>query len=135
MKLPTNGVAKQLRSYFGSLIIFFFIIGIIIAFIQFPVLDTNKEVVMMLVGTLAASLSMVISTLTGRDPHDVDALKSTIEKKEQQIEFLVKTKDDLESMVINLQKQMLENLDHVVDKVILKAAIDFDEKYHPSKKD
>tara|TARA_X000001316_G_C902593_1_gene20322 strand:+ start:97 stop:504 length:408 start_codon:yes stop_codon:yes gene_type:complete len=135
MKLPTNGVAKQLRSYFGSLIIFFFIIGIIIAFIQFPVLDTNKEVVMMLVGTLAASLSMVISTLTGRDPHDVDALKSTIEKKEQQIEFLVKAKDDLESMVINLQKQMLENLDHVVDKVILKAAIDFDEKYHPSKKD
>ena len=78
---------------------------------------------------------MVISTLTGRDPHDVDALKSTIEKKEQQIEFLVKAKDDLESMVINLQKQMLENLDHVVDKVILKAAIDFDEKYHPSKKD
>jgi len=34
-----------------------------------------------------------------------------------------------------LQEQMLENLDHVVDKVILKAAIDFDEKYHPSKKD
>lgn len=134
MKLPKNGVAKQLRSYFGSLIIFLFIIGIIVAFIQYPVLDTNKEVVMMLVGTLAASLSMVISTLTGRDPHDIDALKSTIEKKEHQIELLVKAKDDLEAMVIGLQKQMLDNQDMVLDRVILKAAMDFDDKNNPPRK-
>ena len=135
MNIPSNGRAKALRSYFGSLIIFLFIIGIIVVFIQFPVLDTNKEVVMMLVGTLAASLSMVVSTLTGRDPHDVDALKNTIEKKEHQIELLVKAKDDLEEMVINLQKQMLENQDMVLDRVILKAAMDFDDKHNPPKKE
>lgn len=134
MKLPTNGRAKALRSYFGSLIIFLFIIGIIIIFIQFPVLDTNKEVVMMLVGTLAASLSMVVSTLTGRDPHDIDALKSTIEKKENQISMLVDAKDRLEEMVINLQKEMLQNQDNMMDKIILKAAMDFDDKHNPSQK-
>jgi len=134
MKLPTNGRAKALRSYFGSLIIFLFIIGIIIVFIQFPVLDTNKEVVMMLVGTLAASLSMVVSTLTGRDPHDIDALKSTIEKKENQISMLVDAKDRLEEMVINLQKEMLQNQDNMMDKIILKAAMDFDDKHNPSQK-
>ena len=135
MNIPSNGVAKELRSYFGSLLIFFFITGLILFLIKFPVLDSNNPIGMMLVGTLAASLSMVVSTLTGRDPHDVDALKNTIEKKEHQIELLVKAKDDLEEMVINLQKQMLENQDMVLDRVILKAAMDFDDKHNPPKKE
>lgn len=134
MNLPTNGRAKALRSYFGSLIIFLFIIGIIVVFIQYPVLDTNKEVVMMLVGTLAASLSMVVSTLTGRDPHDIDALKGSIEKKENQIELLVSEKDRLEKMIIELQTQILENYDNTLDRVLLSKSIDYDLQNNPPKK-
>ena len=47
--------------------------------------------------------------------------------------MLVKEKDRLESMIIQLQKQMLENQDNIMDKVILKAAIDFDERNNPPK--
>tara|TARA_R110000868_G_scaffold6481_2_gene36657 strand:+ start:387 stop:791 length:405 start_codon:yes stop_codon:yes gene_type:complete len=128
MKLPKNGVAKELRSYSGALLIFFFIVALVVVFIQYPVLESNKEVVMMLVGTLSASLAMVISTITGSKPDDINALKATIEKKEDQIELLVAAKDNLEDMIINLQKQMLENLDNMMDKIILKAAMDFDDK-------
>ena len=42
--------------------------------------------------------------------------------------MLVGEKDRLESMVINLQKQMLQNQDDVMDKIILKAAMDFDDR-------
>ena len=128
MKLPKNGVAKELRSYSGALLIFFFIVALVVVFIQYPVLESNKEVVMMLVGTLSASLAMVISTITGSKPDDINALKATIEKKEDQIELLVAAKDNLEDMIINLQKQMLENQDNMMDKIILKAAMDFDDK-------
>jgi hypothetical protein len=128
MKLPKNGVAKELRSYSGALLIFFFIVALVVVFIQYPVLESNKEVVMMLVGTLSASLAMVISTITGSKPDDINALKATIEKKEDQIELLVEAKDNLEDMIINLQKQMLENQDNMMDKIILKAAMDFDDK-------
>lgn len=128
MKLPKNGVAKELRSYSGALLIFFFIVALVVVFIQYPVLESNKEVVMMLVGTLSASLAMVISTITGSKPDDINALKATIEKKESQIELLVAAKDNLEDMIINLQKQMLENQDNMMDKIILKAAMDFDDK-------
>mgnify|MGYP003628281048 CR=1 FL=1 len=128
MKLPTNGRAKALRSYFGALTIFIFIVAIIVVLIQFPVLDSNKEIVMTLIGMLAASLGLVVSTLTGRDPHDVDALKNTIDKKESQIQMLVESKDKLEEMVINLQREMLQNQDNMMDKIILKAAMDFDDK-------
>ncbi len=133
MKLPSNGVAKEIRHYVGSLFIFLFVIGIIVALIQFPVLDTNKEVVMMLIGTISASIGIVVSTITGSKPDDITALKNNLEKKENQIELLVKAKDQLEGMVIDLQKQMLENQDAIMDKIILKAAIDYDTKNNPSK--
>ena len=128
MTLPKNGVAKQIRSYVGSLFIFLFVIGIIITLLQFPVLESNKEVVMMLIGTIAASIPVIISSITGTKLDDVNALKGTVEKKEHQIELLIGEKDRLESMVINLQKQMLENQDDVMDKIILKAAMDFDDR-------
>lgn len=134
MNLPKNGVAKEIRHYVGSLFIFLFVIGIIVALIQFPVLDTNKEVVMMLIGTISASIGIVVSTITGSKPDDITQLKNNLEKKEHQIELLVKAKDQLEAMVIDLQKQMLENQDAIMDKIILKAAIDYDEKNNPSKK-
>jgi|TARA_A100001011_G_scaffold202149_1_gene210501 hypothetical protein len=128
MNLPKNGVAKEIRHYIGSLFIFLFIIGIIVALIQFPVLDTNKEVVMMLIGTISASIGLVISTITGSKPDDVNSLKSEIEKKQLKIDMLTQGKDDLEDMVINLQKEMLENQDDIMDKIILKAALDFDDR-------
>jgi low affinity Fe/Cu permease len=128
MALPKNGVAREIRHYVGSLFIFLFVIGIIIVLIQFPVLDTNKEVVMMLIGTISASIGIVVSTITGAKPDDINALKSDLEKKQLQINMLTKSKDDLEGMVINLQKQMLDNQDDVMDKIILKAALDYDDR-------
>ena len=128
MNLPKNGVARELRHYIGSLFIFLLVMAIIFILMQYPVLDTNKEVVMMLIGTISASIGIVVSTITGAKPDDVNALKSSLEKKEHQIELLVAAKDNLEGMVIDLQKQMLENQDNVMDKIILKAALDFDDR-------
>jgi len=128
MALPKNGVAREIRHYVGSLFIFLLIISIVFSLMRYPVLETNKEVVMMLIGTLAASIGLVVSTITGAKPDDVNALKSDIEKKQLQIDSLTKGKDDLEQMVINLQKQMLDNQDDVMDKIILKAALDYDDR-------
>ena len=128
MALPKNGVAREIRHYVGSLFIFLLIISIVFILMRFPVLETNKEVVMMLIGTLAASIGLVVSTITGAKPDDMNALKSDLEKKQLQIDHLTKSKDDLENMVINLQKSMLENQDDVMDKIILKAALDYDDR-------
>lgn len=128
MTLPKNGVAKEIRHYVGSLFIFLLIMAIIFILMKYPVLETNKEVVMMLIGTLSASIGLVISTITGSKPDDINALKTEIEKKNDQIESLVAAKDHLEEMIINLQKQILENQDDVMDKIILKAALDYDDR-------
>ena len=134
MLLPKNGVAKELRSYGGSLFVFLFVIGIIITLLQYPVLDANKEVVMMLIGTIAASIPVIISSITGTKPDDINALKGDIEKKQLTIDHLNKSKDDLEKMVIDLQREMLKNQDDVMDKIILKAAMDFDDIQYAKKR-
>ena len=128
MQLPKNGVAREILHYVGSLFIFLLIIGILAFLVKYPVLETNKEVVMMLIGTLSASIGIVVSTITGAKPDDVNALKADLEKKQLSIDFLTKAKDDLEQMVIDLQKQMLDNQDDVMDKIILKAALDYDDR-------
>ena len=133
MALPKNGAAKSIRSYAGSLFVFLFIVGIIITLIQFPVLESNKEIVLMLIGSIAASIPVLISAISGTIPDDVNALKSTLEKKEHQIQMLVDAKDRLEEMVINLQREMLQNQDNMMDKIILKAAMDFDDKNNQQK--
>jgi len=87
----------------------------------------------MLIGTISASIGITVATITGSKPDDINSLKQSLEKKEHQIEMLVAAKDNLESMVIDLQKQMLENQDNMMDKIILKAAMDFDDKHNPPK--
>ena len=134
MNLPKNGVAKEIRHYAGSLFIFLFVIGIIVTLLQFPVLDSNKEVVMMLIGTISASIPIIISSITGTKPDDIQSLKNALDKKESQIQLLVSAKDRLEEIVINLQKQMIVNQDNMMDKIILKAAMDFDDKNCDCKK-
>lgn len=129
MNIPKNGVAKELRSYFGSILIFLFITGMIVFLIKFPVLDSNKETILMLIGSIAASIPLLIQSITGTKPDDVNALKGTIEKKEDQIALLVKAKDDLEKMVIDLQKEMLSNQADIMDNIVLKAALEHDDRF------
>lgn len=88
---------------------------------------------MMMIGTLSASIGIVVSTITGAKPDDVNALKADLDKKQLTIDMLTKAKDDLESMVIDLQKQMLDNQDDVMDKIILKAALDYDDRVQAKK--
>jgi len=42
--------------------------------------------------------------------------------------LLIKSKDDLEGMVIELQREILKNQDDIMDKIVLKAALDFDDR-------
>ena len=107
MNLPKNGVAKEIRHYVGSLFIFLLVMSIIFILMKYPVLDTNKEVVMMLIGTISASIGLVVSTITGSKPDDINALKAALDKKDFQIDQLVAAKDNLEHMIINLQKTNL----------------------------
>lgn len=89
---------------------------------------------MTLIGMLAASLTMIISTITGSKPDDVNELKAQVQKRDDQIDLLVAQKDEYEKMIITLQETIIQNQDQMFDRLMLKSTLDYDLQNNPPKK-
>ena len=120
MKLPSNGVAKDIRHYVGALIVFFLVIIILFYLTKYQIPSENSQIVNTLIGMIAASIAMVISSITGRNPDDLEAAKKKISNLEMKIEMLVSAKDMLENMLIKLQ-------DDTIDRLLLNKTMAFDD--------
>ena len=119
MKMPSNGVAKDIRHYVGALIVFFLVIIILFYLTKYQIPNENSQIVNTLIGMIAASIAMVISSITGRNPDDLEAAKKKISNLEMKIEMLVSAKDMLENMLIKLQ-------DDTIDRLLLNKTLDYD---------
>ena len=120
MKLPSNGVAKDIRHYIGALIVFFLVVVILFYLTKYKIPNENAQIVNTIIGMIVASLAMVISSITGRNPDDLEAAKKKISNLEMKIEMLVASKDMLESMVIKLQ-------DDTIDRLMLNHTLNYDD--------
>ena len=120
MKMPSNGVAKDIRHYIGALIVFFLVIIILFYLTKYQIPSENSQIVNTLIGMIAASIAMVISSITGRNPDDLEAAKKKISNLEMKIEMLVSAKDMLENMLIKLQ-------DDTIDRLLLNKTMAFDD--------
>ena len=122
-----NGVAKEIRHYIGAIAIFIFVIGILIflAFNEIP--SMNKDVVVSIIGMIVGSLSVVIMTVIGRNPDEVNELQKRNEGLSAKVENLIKQKDDLEKMLITIQT-------NIIDQLTLLGSNAFDTIYNKPKK-
>ena len=120
MKLPSNGVAKDIRHFAGSLLVFFLVIIILFYLTKYSIPNENAQIVNTLIGMIAASIAMVIASITGRNPDDLEAAKKKISNLEMKIEMLVSAKDMLEGMLIKLQ-------DDTIDRLLLNKTLDYDD--------
>ena len=118
--MPTNGVAKDIRHYIGALIVFFLVIIILFYLTKYQIPSENSQIVNTLIGMIAASIAMVISSITGRNPDDLEAAKKKISNLEMKIEMLVQAKDMLENMLIKVQ-------DDTIDRLLLNKAMNHDD--------
>jgi heme A synthase len=118
--MPTNGVAKDIRHYVGSLIVFFLVIIILYYLTKYTIPEQNSQIVNTLIGMIAASIAMVIASITGRNPDDLEAAKKKISNLEMKIEMLVQAKDTLENMLIKIQ-------DDTIDRLLLSKTLQYDD--------
>ena len=121
-----NGVAKEIRHYIGAIAIFIFVIGILIflAFNEIP--SMNKDVVVSIICMIVGSLSVVIMTVIGRNPDEVNELQKRNEGLSAKVENLIMQKDDLEKMLITIQT-------NIIDQLTLLGANAFDTIYSKKK--
>lgn len=120
MKLPSNGVAKDIRHFAGSLLVFFLVIIILFYLTKYSIPNENAQIVNTLIGMIAASIAMVIASITGRNPDDLEAAKKKISNLEMKIEMLVQAKDTLEGMLIKVQ-------DDTIDRLLLSKTLQYDD--------
>ena len=120
MKMPTNGVAKDIRHFAGSLLVFFLVIIILFYLTKYQIPTENAQIVNTLIGMIAASIAMVISSITGRNPDDLEAAKKEIGALKMKVDTLVDQKDQLEGMLIKVQ-------DDMIDRLLLVKALKSDE--------
>ena len=123
----TNGVAKEIRHYVGAIGIFMLVVGILIFLSYNEIPSVNKDVIVSIIGMIVGSLSVVIMTVIGRNPDEVNELKKANEGLKSKVDHLVTQKDELEGMLITVQN-------NIIDQLTLLGANAFDTVYSKDKK-
>lgn len=101
---------NDLRHYAGAAGIFILIIFLLL-FLSFnEVPPVNKDIFVTVTGMVVGSLSVVIYTIIGRNPDEVDSLTKKVDSLQTANDLLVKQKDELETMVITLQENMIDKI-------------------------
>jgi|TARA_A100000172_G_C3017998_1_gene102145 hypothetical protein len=106
----TQDKNKDLRHYLGALGIFILIICLLLflSFIEIP--PVNKDLFVAIVGTLVSSLGMVVYTIVGQQPDEVNKLQKKNESLTSVNNQMEVRNDQLEQMIIDMQKEMIEKL-------------------------
>lgn len=118
---------EKLRHYAGAVGVFLMVIFLLM-FLSFNEIPAkNKDIFVSTVGVITGALGAIIATIVGRDPDREHALSKKVDSQADQIDFLIKQKDELESMLIKIQESMIDNMS------ILGSAL-FDTKVNPPKK-
>ena len=102
--------AKDLRHYVGAAGIFLLIIFLLLflSFNQIP--PVNKDVFVSIVGMMVGSMSVVIYTIIGKNPEELEALRSKNESLQATADQMEVRNDQLEEMVINIQNDIIKKL-------------------------
>ena len=108
MNLPKNGTFRFLLHFSGALLVFFLIVGILVYLTEYTIPEENASIVNTLIGMIAASVAMIISTITGRNPDVLESAKKKRSTLEARVEMLVSQKDRLEHMIKKMKEQLIE---------------------------
>lgn len=101
---------KDLRHYIGAAGIFLLIIFLLLflSFNQIP--PVNKDVFVSIVGMMVGSMSVVIYTIIGKNPEELEQIKQKNESLQATADQMEVRNDQLEEMIINMQKDIIKKL-------------------------
>jgi ABC-type enterochelin transport system permease subunit len=101
---------KEIRHYLGAAGIFILIVALLLflSFVEIP--PVNKDLFVAIVGTLVSSLGMVVYTIIGQQPDEVNKLQKQNQSLTSINDQMETRNDQLEQMIIEMQKDMIDKL-------------------------
>ena len=113
---------KDLRGYIGAATVFLLVMGLLLFLAFFEIPETNNDIFKVIVGMLVGSLSVVIYTVIGKNPEEVEGLKAKNEALEDKVSAMVVEKDKLEALLRDLQNEVIEKLSITGEKFEFKKS-------------
>ena len=101
---------RDLIHYCGAAGIFLLVVLLLLYLANNSIPADNKDIFVSITGMIVGSLSVVIYAIIGRNPEEVAQLQSKVESQSKHIEMLVKQKDEMERMLIDLQNNLIDNM-------------------------
>ena len=107
--------AKDLRHYLGAAGIFLLIVFLLLFLSYNEIPPVNKDVFVSIVGMMVGSLSVVIYTIIGKNPEELESLRNKNESLQAGMQMMEVRNDQLESMIIQIQKNIITRLTKLGD--------------------
>ena len=107
--------AKDLRHYLGAAGIFLLIVFLLLFLSYNEIPPVNKDVFVSVVGMMVGSLSVVIYTIIGKNPEELESLRSKNESLQSGMQMMEVRNDQLEAMIIQIQKNIITKLTKLGD--------------------
>jgi len=101
---------EKLRHYAGAIGVFVLIICLMMFLAYKEIPSTNKDIWVSVLGMIVGSIGAIIAVIVGRDPDRENQLQKKVDSQTTQIDFLIKQKDELESMLIKMQESLIDNM-------------------------
>ena len=79
-----------------------------LSFYQIP--RENKDIFVSIIGMIVGSLSVVVYTIIGKNPDEVNALQKKVESLQSLTDQMEKKNDQLEHMIIKMQEETIDKL-------------------------
>ena len=102
--------AKDLRHYVGAAGIFLLIVFLLLFLSYNEIPPVNKDVFVSVVGMMVGSLSVVMYTIIGKNPEELESLRNKNESLQGSMDMMEIRNDQLESMIIQIQQNIIKNL-------------------------
>tara|TARA_Y100000033_G_scaffold40556_1_gene40607 strand:+ start:126 stop:500 length:375 start_codon:yes stop_codon:yes gene_type:complete len=105
-----NGYKKDLRHYIGAAGIFLLVIALLLFLSFYQIPRENKDIFVSIIGMIVGSLSVVVYTIIGKNPDEVNSLQKKVESLQSLADQMEKRNDQLENMIIKMQEETIEKL-------------------------
>lgn len=104
------------KHFLGAVGIFSVLMLLTAGLFIFPIQESNQVIVQNIVSLLSGILTMVIYTIIGKSPDDLDNIKKENLNLLVRIEHLENENRELRDSIRALQTQIIDKLSHLADK-------------------
>lgn len=111
---------KDLRHYVGAAGVFILVVALMLFLAYNDIPSANKDIFVSIIGMIVGSLSVVIYTIIGKNPDEVNSLQNKVESLQSLADTMEKRNDQLEAMIIELQREIISKLSVVGAQFVLK---------------